>query len=168
MDWRCQVGGHPSLSLRETTFTSWRFKEIQNEEVFNLTLVVRSVGINECLVIMGITRMKILIILPIFWMIFIMKFGVIAEIGLEQCMRIAREITLFITLGIEIDRATTIIDGYTIDLSFGKGLMVVTHALKAIIYEEIIVASSNNELKATIHILWVAQGKVLIAIIVTI
>lgn len=81
-----------------------------------------------------------------------MKFGVIVKDGLESCMRATRRIELFIIFRTKIDRASTVIDGYVIDSSFGEGLRV-THALKVALSEDIIVASSNDDLKATSHIL---------------
>lgn len=167
VDCKCQDNGHPLLSFKKIAFSSWRLQEMENEVVSYPTLAARRLGIIECSVIMKLAGIETWIMLPTFWTTFFIKFEAVAEIGLEQRMRAARETTFFITLRIENDRAATIIDECVVDSSFGKGLMVVTHVLKAAINEEIVVASSNNDLKATVHILRVPHGKVVIVVTIS-
>lgn len=83
---------------------------MENMMVSYPTLVVRSLGITEYLVILKIARAKILIMLSKFWT------------------------TFFTILGIEINRETIIVDVCVINSSFGKGWRVVIHALKATIH----------------------------------
>lgn len=97
-----------------------------------------------------------------------MKFGVVAETGREQHMRVVRGITFFIILGTRSDRATTIIGGCIVGSSLATRLRVVIPMLKVAINGELVIASSNNDLKTIICISWVVHGKILVVMIMNI
>ena len=72
-----------------------------------------------------------------------------------------RRIASLIILGIKIKDALTVVDGCIVDTSFEEGSRVVTHALKVAIGKEIVVAYLNNDLEATIRILWATHWNIL-------